>query len=184
VGIGKLERRYEIEVRWRAFPLHPETPEEGLTLEELFAGREVNIPAVLARLRKTADELGLAWGDRVKTFNSRRAQEMGKWAEAKGRGDQFHKAVFHAYFVEGKNIAKREVLAELAVGIGLAEEEALKILESRSFQAAVDEDWRLSRELCITAVPTFLIRGQRLVGAKPYEVLEQFVRSLDMPERD
>ena len=27
VGIGKLKNRYELEVRWSAFPLHPETPE-------------------------------------------------------------------------------------------------------------------------------------------------------------
>lgn len=59
MGIDKLKSRYALEVRWRAFPLHPETPKQGLTLEELFAGRDVHIPAVLARLKKAAAELGL-----------------------------------------------------------------------------------------------------------------------------
>ena len=183
MGIGRLKSRYELEVRWRAFPLHPETPEDGLTLEELFAGRQIDIPAVLARLKKAAEELGLPWGDRVKTYNSRLAQEMGKWAEGTGKGDRFHDAAFRAYFVEGENIARKAVLTRLAVRAGLVEDEAREILESRSFRAAVDEDWRLSRELDITAVPTFVIRGARLVGAQPYETMDGFVRRLNVPER-
>jgi predicted DsbA family dithiol-disulfide isomerase len=183
VGIDRLKRRYEIDVRWRAFPLHPETPEEGLTLEELFAGRDISVPAVLRHLRKVAGELGLPWGDRVKTFNSRRAQELGKWAEEMEKGDQFHDAVFRAYFVEGKNIAKTEVLIDLAGSVGLAEHEADDVLHSRRFKAPVDEDWRLSREWGVTAVPTFLLNGERLVGAQPDGVLEEFVRKRHVPER-
>jgi predicted DsbA family dithiol-disulfide isomerase len=183
VGIEKLKSRYDLEVRWRAFPLHPETPEEGLTLEELFAGRNVHVPAVLARLKKAAGELGLPWGDRTKTYNSRPAQELGKWAEDREKGDEFHNAVFRAYFVEGRNIAKKEVLSDLAGSVGLVKEEAFEILESRSFRAAVDEDWRLSREWGITAVPTFVIQGERLVGAQPYGILEEFVRNHDVPEK-
>jgi len=176
VGIDKLKSQHAVEVRWRAFPLHPETPEQGLTLEELFAGRDVHIPAVLGRLKKVAGELGLPWGDRTKTYNSRLAQELGKWAEEQGKGDEFHKAVFLAYFVDGKNIAKKEVLGDLASGVGLVKEEAFEILQSRSLKAAVDEDWRLSREWGIMAVPTFVIDRERLVGAQPYPVLEEFVR--------
>lgn len=175
-----MKTRYALEVRWRAFPLHPETPEQGLTLEELFSGRDIHIPAVLARLKKAAGELGLPWGDRTRTYNSRQAQELGKWAEEKGKGDEFHNAVFRAYFVEGKNIAKKEVLADLASGVGLVKEEALEILETRSFKAAVDEDWRLSREWGIIAVPTFVMNGERLVGAQPYGVLEEFVQRLHL----
>lgn len=84
--------------------------------------------------------------------------------------------MFLAYFAEGKNIAEKEVLGDLASGVGLVKEEAYGILESRSFKAAVDEDWRLSRDWGIMAVPTFVINGERLVGAQPYAVLEDFVR--------
>ena len=79
--IEKLIENFEIEVQWRAFPLHPETPEEGLTLEELFAGRNIDIPSAMARLKRVAKELDLPWGERKKTYNSRLAQELGKWAD-------------------------------------------------------------------------------------------------------
>ena len=175
--IDELKKQFRVEVRWRAFPLHPETPEQGISLEKLFAGRNMDIPGVLAGLKRVADDLGLPWGDRKETYNSRLAQELGKWAEVKGRGDEYHMAAFRAYFVEGRNIAKREVLADLTKAVGLPEEEAGEVLKSRRFKKAVDEDWRLSRAWGISAVPTFLIDRQRVVGAQPYEVLEQFLRS-------
>jgi predicted DsbA family dithiol-disulfide isomerase len=183
VRIDALKEHFAIDIRWRAFPLHPETPEQGLTLEELFAGRQVDIPGLLARLKKVAGELGLPWGVRQKTYNSRLAQELGKWAEEQGKGDEFHLAVFRVYFAEGRNIAEREVLTDLAGQVGLPQDEARKILESRNFKAAVDEDWRLSRELGITAVPTFVMDHRSLVGAQPYSLLEQFLRNNGVRER-
>jgi predicted DsbA family dithiol-disulfide isomerase len=155
-----------------------------LTLQELFAGRDIDIPRAMARLKSVADELGLPWGDRNRTYNSRLAQEMGKWAEEKGKGEEFHMAVFRAYFVEGKNIGQREVLTELAAGVGLPKEEGTEILQSRRYKADVDEDWSLSRELFITAVPTFVIDHRTVVGAQPYKVLAEFLRKCKVQERE
>ncbi len=155
--------------------MHPETPKEGRSLANLFAGQPVDIEAMLVRLRDAARAEGLAFGDRKMTYNSRLAQELGKWAEAKGRGEAFHKAVFAAYFAEGQNLALQEVLAKAAVAAGLQAEEAVEVINSRRFKEAVDKDWMRSRQLGVTAVPTFMIDDARLVGAQPYEVLEKFV---------
>ncbi|MBA4421924.1 MAG: dithiol-disulfide isomerase [Syntrophus sp. (in: bacteria)] len=171
----KLRKHYEVEIQWKAFPLHPETPEEGLTLEELFAGRNIDIPQAMARLKKAAKELGLPLGDRKKTYNSRLAQEMGKWAETKGKGDEFQNAVFRAYFVDGKNIAKIDALVGIAAAVGLPEKEADEILQTRAFREAVDSDWALCERMGISAVPTFVLDHQSLAGAQPYETLEQLL---------
>jgi predicted DsbA family dithiol-disulfide isomerase len=183
VRIEQLRKNFEIEVRWTAFPLHPDTPEEGLTLEELFAGRTVDIHKIMLRLKQVADELGLPLGERKMTYNSRRAQELAKWAESKGKGDLFHEAVFRAYFVDGKNIGKVDELATLAQSIGLPEKEARSVLQSRTFKEAVDADWSRSRALGITAVPTFVIRDQAIVGAQPYEVLEELLKKCGVQKR-
>ena len=148
---------------------------EGLPLEELFAGRNIDLPQAMARLKKVAEELGLPLGDRRKTFNSRLAQELGKWAEGKGKGDDFHNAVFRAYFVDGKNIAKTDALVELAGAVGLPEGEAGEILKTRAFRQAVDSDWALCEKMGISAVPTFVLERQSLVGAQPYEALEELL---------
>lgn len=118
---------------------------------------------------------GLPFGHRDKTYNSRLAQELGKWAESKGKGKTYHDAVFHAYFAEGKNIGKIDELVALAGRLSLPEEEARKVLEQRSFEGIVDRDWQRSYRMGVSAVPTFLVGGQFLVGAVPYEALEKLL---------
>lgn len=175
MGIDKLRENFKIEVRWRAFPLHPETPEEGLPLKEIFASRIVDIPQMSARLQKVADAVGLPLAKRTKTYNSRLAQELGKWAETRGKGHEFHNAVFRAYFAGRKNIAKVGVLAGLAKEVGLPEKEAREVLKTRPFRDAVDEDWDLAAQLGLTSVPTFVLDQEAVVGAQSYEALEQFM---------
>jgi predicted DsbA family dithiol-disulfide isomerase len=178
-----LRKNYDIDVQWVAFPLHPETPPEGRTLEDLFAGRLLNVPQLIAKLKKVAQENGLPFGERIMTFNSRLAQELGKWAEEQGKGDVFHDAVFRAYFADGKNIAEREVLIEIVQKAGLPEQEALRAIENRSYKQAVDEDWSQSAHAGVTAVPTFRVDGRTLTGAQPYEVLEKFLIDSQVKKR-
>lgn len=172
-------------IKWLAFPLHPETPEEGQRLEDLFAGQPVDIPAMLAQLRQVAEELGLPFGNRTKTFNSRLAQEVGKWAEDQGKdlGNAFHHAAFLAYFQRGENIAQQSVLLEICESVGLDPHAAKQVLEQRTHRHAVDEDWDRSRKMGIRAVPTFVLNGQRLVGAQSYEALEKMVLAAGVRRR-
>jgi len=164
-------------VKWRAFPLHPDTPEEGLSLEDLFRnkGMQIDVVDVVAKLQATAARFGLPMGDRKKTFNSRLAQELGLWAESLGKGHAFHNEAFAAYFVRGENLAKRPVLLSMAEAVGLDADAAAKVLDQRSFRDAVDADWTLSRAKGVTAVPTFFMGLDRLVGAQSHEILERMV---------
>lgn len=175
--IERLRQAYDIDLRFVQFPLHPETPEAGLTLEELFAGRNIDIPAAKLRMEQLMAEESLPYGDRGMTFNSRRAQELAKWAESQPNGDDIHDRLFRAYFVDGINLADVDRLVEIAEAAGLPGDEAREVLTSRTFQSAVDADWQRSRELGVTGVPTFVAGGRGLVGAQPYEALEQLVQA-------
>ncbi len=155
-----------------------------MTLEQLFANSTIHIPDMLAHLQQTADTLGLPFGKREKTFNSRSAQELGLWAESEGQGDAFHMAAFMAYFANGLNIAKPEVLYNLVESVGLSRKDASAVLTERSFKAAVDADGELSRTLRISAVPTFVMNGQKLVGAQPYEELEKLLKANGVAKRE
>ena len=105
------------------------------------------------------------------------------WAASKGRGEAFHMAAFKAYFVDGRNLAQTNVLLELASGAGLSGEEAKSVLSERKFKAAVDADWALSRKMGVTAVPTFIVNQDRLVGAQPYEVIEKLMLANGVEKR-
>jgi len=122
-------------VKFTQFPLHPDTPEEGLSLEQLFAGRNIDIQAAKARMTGLMLEEGLAYGDRTMTYNSRLAQELAKWAEGSAEGEDIHDALFRAYFEAGVNIARIDELVLIAERAGLASAEARDVLESRRYKA-------------------------------------------------
>ena len=138
----------------------------------------------MARLKQVADELGLPLGERKKTYNSRLAQELAKWAESEGKGNHFHEAVFRAYFVDGKNIGRVNELAALAKSIDLPEKKARSVLELRTFKEVVDSDWMRSHALGITGVPTFVVDQQTTVGFQPHEELEKFLRNCGIKKRN
>ncbi len=136
----------------------------------------MDIPGMMARLKKVAEEEKLPFGDRKMTYNSRLAQELSKWAEAKGYGPAYHDAMFRAYFADGRNIAKVPELLLITESLGLDEGEARQILDNRTFKEAVDADWQRSRVQKVSAVPTFFMEGRNLVGAQSYAALENFVQ--------
>ena len=157
----RLKLEYGVELLFTAFPLHPETPQEGMKLSELFVGREEYIEAMQTKLVQVATAEGLPLTRRTRTYNSRLAQELGKWAECQGVGSLFHKAVYRAYFVDGINIALIDELIQIAESVGLSADEARTVLVTRSYAASVDADWKRAREMRITAVPTHLCGGKR-----------------------
>jgi predicted DsbA family dithiol-disulfide isomerase len=163
-------------VRLVHFPLHPDTPMEGRTLEDLFRGRGVDLEAMYQRMKGLMDAEGLPYGRRTHTYNSRLAQELGKWADTQPGGETIHDRLYRAYFVDGRNIADVDLLAEIADESGLDREEARAVLLERRFKDAVDQDWARSRQIGVTGVPTFVAAGHGVVGAQPYEVLQQLMQ--------
>lgn len=142
---------------------------------DLFGEEKSRSQAKYRRMKSLMDQEGLPYGERKMSYNSRLAQELGKWAEGKPDGGRIHDALFRAYFIENNNIAKPEVLLKLAEEAGLPISEANEVLESRLFKDEVDADWKRCWELGVTGVPTFVIGKFALVGAQPYPELEKFV---------
>jgi predicted DsbA family dithiol-disulfide isomerase len=137
-------------------------------------------PEVVARnqrMKVNMDREGLPYNaERNVSYNSRLAQELSKWAEGKGKGDEIHSALFRAYFVDVKNIGKVDPLVEIAAEVGLPPDEASDVLMSRRFKDAVDTDWRRCAAIGVNAVPTFLAGRYLMVGAQPYEEIERLIQ--------
>ncbi len=174
--IEKLKRNFDVEIKLVHFPLHPETPTEGKSMEELYAGRGVDPEAMYNRMKGLMDGEGLPYGRRTHTYNSRLAQELGAWAETQPGGETIHDAFYRAYFVDARNIGDPEVLLEIVESVGLSADAAREVLDKRTFEDAIDADWAKSREIGVTGVPTFVAGGYGVVGAQPYEALEQLLQ--------
>lgn len=173
--VKKLKQNYDIIVQLVHFPLHPETPAEGRTLLELFGSGPEDIKAKYTSMKGLMETEGLPYSERSHTYNSRLAQEIGTWAETQLGGSSIHDKIFKAYFVDCRNVGDIEVIIDVVKSVGLDEQEARAVLAERRFKDAVDADWAKSRSYGVTGVPTFVSNGQGLVGAQPYETLQQLM---------
>src|SRR6267154_660670 len=140
-------------------------------MADLYAGRNVDPEAIYARMKGLMDAEGLPYGRRTHTYNSRLAQELGKWADTQPGGAALHDVLYKAYFVE------------VAASVGLPADEARAVLADRRFKEAIDADWAKSAQYGVTGVPTFVAGGYGVVGAQPYEVLEQLAARAGAPRR-
>ncbi len=181
--VEKLKAAFEVETVLVHFPLHPETPVEGRSMAEMYAGRNVDPEAMYQRMKGLMDAEGLPYGRRTHTYNSRLAQELGKWADTQPGGWAIHDRLYQAYFVEARNIGDPDILVEIAQSVGLPADEARAVLAERRFKDAVDADWAKSHAYGVTGVPTFVAARYGVVGAQPYEALEQLVERAGAPRR-
>src|SRR5215471_13093420 len=97
-------------------------------MAEVYAGRNVDPEAMYQRMKGLMDQEGLPYGRRTHTYNSRLAQELGKWADTVPGGEALHDALYRAYFVYARNIGDPEILIEIAQKLGLPAEEARAVL--------------------------------------------------------
>jgi predicted DsbA family dithiol-disulfide isomerase len=183
VRIEKLRQTFDIEPVLVHFPLHPDTPAEGREMAGFYAQRGRDPERMYQEMKARMDAEGLPYGRRTHTYNSRLAQELGKWADTQPGGEAIHDKLYRAYFVDARNIGDPDVLVELAESVGLDGAEARKVIEERRFKDAVDADWQKSASYGVTGVPTFVAARYGVVGAQPYEVLEQLVEKAGAARR-
>lgn len=173
--IDRIHQQYDVSIKFVQFPLHPDTPVEGRTLEALFNCGPNEIAEKNQHMTGLMQAEGLPYGKRTHTYNSRRAQELAKWAEKQSGGDAIHNALFTAYFVDGKNIAEEAVLLEVCRSTGLDADQAKSALQNDQYKQAVDEDWALCRQYGVTGVPTYVMGQKGIVGAQPFEAIESLL---------
>src|SRR5712692_10416404 len=107
-------------------------------MAEVYAGRNVDPEAMYARMKGLMDAEGLPYDRRTHSYNSRLAQELGKWADTQPGGEALHDALYRVYFVEARHTATPEILVEIAQSVGLSADEARAVLAERRFKEAVD----------------------------------------------
>ena len=180
MSIEALKKEFNVTTRYIHFPLHPDTPDEGISIQKLFANRDAaDLKAAGDHIRGLMREAGLAYGDRTMTYNSRLAQELGAWADAEtDHGDALHNKLFEAYFVRNDNIGDASVLLALIAELGLPVERATEVLTNRLYSPEVNAQWQRSWDNGITGVPTFTSHDLMVVGHQSSEVLARFVRHL------
>ena len=181
--IEKLRKKFNVNIKLVHFPLHPDTPKEGRSIADLYASRGSDPDALWRQMKDRMDAEGLAYGKRTHTYNSRLAQEIGKWADTLENGDELHDQIYRSYFVDAQNVGDPEVLIDLVQKASFDSDAAREVLQNRLFEEAVDADWEKSRRYGVTGVPTFVAGGYGVAGAQPYKTLEKLLLEAGAEQR-
>lgn len=178
-AIENLPFKNEVEIEWKSFQLNPEY--QNTNNEDLYTylARSKGMSVAQAKQMTTqvvamAENVGLNIDfDTNVPANSFDAHRLIHYAASKGLQDQAEEALFHAHFMEGKNIAKADVLMEIAKSLGLDAAETLSILKSDDFAEGVRYDIYESQQLGVRGVPYFVFdRKYALSGAQPIDAFE------------
>ena len=131
--------------------------------------------------RPLADEAGVPLEMPLSVPRTRKTHELAKHAAGRGLERALRQAVFAAYFGEGRDVGRVDVLVDLAAALGMDATETHVVLDVDRHGGAVDADQALARRLGITAVPALVVgRGadaELLLGAQPMDVLRDILRS-------
>ncbi len=148
-----------------------------MALAQLFPGRDLS--GMDEALRRRAQEFGLPYRRSDRLSNSRLAIEAAEFARDAGRFDAFSRAVFRAYFGEGRDIGDAGVLRELAADVTLDPDALQEALTEGRYAGRREAAAAEARRLGFSGVPTFVFpQGQVVVGAQPLAVFERVLRGL------
>ena len=172
--VDRLEREFGVDVEWKGFEIHPETPVGGSDLASLGFD-EATATAIHSQVQQLSEEAGLKLNLPSRISNSRLALQIAEFAKEKGKFKEYHEAVFRAYWQEAKDIGHRKQLFSLAAQTGLDMEELESYLESGKAAGKLNQHLQEVREYGISGVPTFIIGDKMVVGAQPYEVLKEIL---------
>lgn len=191
IGKRRFERAVEqvgtpVRIIWRSFELDPSAPAEpnpdlADSLARKYGMGLDEARRMLEQMTRLASEEGLEFDfANAKGGNTLDAHRLIHYARKSGGEDaasDMKERLLRAYFTEGRPIADRGTLAELAGELGHERAGVERLLEGEDLVQNVRADERRARELGIRGVPFFLLEGELgISGAQPVELMAEGLR--------
>ena len=172
-ALRQMEAAGEVEITCLAFELYPAPA-------PLPAGDDGGWMDSLLPLAK---ELGIPLRVPPTPARTAKAHEAAAFAEARGVGPALREAIYGAYFGEGRDIARIDVLVELGAALGLDASELKVVLDVDSLAPRIQAEEDAARRAGVESTPTLVAgRGDEarwLVGARPYAELRAAILEID-----
>lgn len=182
IGVVRLDQAIaaagiDAEIVHHPFFLDADTPPEGVDvagkLRKRYGG---DVSAMFARVEGEARSSGIALdlSRQPRQRPTAAAHTLIRQAFGKGTQHALAKALFQAHFMDGRNIADPEVLAEIGAEHGFTNEEARRLVTD-PVELAVTREAALSAAASgISGVPFFILdRRLALSGCQPIESFRQ-----------
>ena len=159
---------YELELDWRGFELHPETPPGGMRLDEYFP------PERLAGMAEYMKEFAARFGitdfkQRDRIPNTRRALALAEVAREEGRLEPYRQRAMHAHWRDGMNLEDDADLETIARDAGLSADAVERSKTDPRYLERIDAIRDEASAIGVQGIPTFVIGRYGFSGAQPYE---------------
>ena len=184
-ALDQLGSEVSADIHFQPFELNPQMAPEGEDIVEHIANKYGSTPEQMAAsregIRARGAELGFTFNmeKRGRIYNTFDAHRLLHWAELEGRQIELKRALFEAYFTDGRNPSDHEVLIDVATRVGLDAQQAREILASDRYAADVRQREQLFGQLGIRAVPSVIVNDKYLIqGGQPVAVFEQALRKI------
>jgi predicted DsbA family dithiol-disulfide isomerase len=172
-ALGRMEAAGEIQGTHLAYELYPAPAPLPAAMDGGW----------MDALRPLAEELGMALGVPPAPARTAKAHEAAAFAQARGVGPAMREAIFAAYFGEGRDIARIDVLVELGAALGLDPSELKVVLDVDSLSPRIRAEQDAARRAGVEGTPTVVAgtgdEARWLVGARPYAELRAAILGID-----
>lgn len=176
----------DVEIEWRAYELRPEPvptlDPDGEYLHSIWA----------RAVYPMAEQRGMPLRLPPVQPRSRLAHEAERFARAAGLGDPMRRALFRAFFEDGRDIGCIEVLMDIAREVGVDADGLRHALDRGEYTDAVVDDRRLAEEIGIHGVPALLVardgaplsQAVLVSGAQPFDTVRRAIETAREPFSD
>ncbi len=171
--VDKLKEEFEMDVEWKMIEIHPETPMQGIPRHSFNSS---HLGGVWSHVQELAERSNLNIKIPSVLANSRLALIASEYAKTNGKFEEFHNALFDAYWKEGQNIGDVGVLLKIAKSAGLDTKGLGEYFVNGDWSEKLDKHLRAAENIPVSGVPTFVINDKIVVGAQPYSVIREVVK--------
>ena len=177
----KLIEDLPVQVSWRPYQLDATIPQEGISRQDYMARKfgPERIAEIHARIEGVGAEVGIPFAfDKItRSPNTLDAHRLIRWSQSSGRQSELVDRLFTLYFVEGKDIGDRDVLASLAAEFGLDSADVRRRLDTDIDKQDVTEEIATAQRIGVNGVPFYIFANRLAVsGAQSPEVLAGAIR--------
>lgn len=107
---------------------------------------------------------------------TRLAHAAAKWAAANGKFNAFNIALFKAFFQDGRDIGKLEILLQIAEKLGMSPNELEPKSQMDSYIPLVLQDEEMAKQANVRAVPAYVLNGKVMAaGVQSLSQLQQLL---------
>jgi len=156
---------YDLKINWCFLEIHPETSANGEPIDSLDYASD-QWQQMLDNLHRIANEENIPLEKLSFITNSKDALLLAEATKQCGREIFYvlHEALFHAYFVEGKNIGDRGILKEIAKASGVDEKTIEAAWTDLTYQQRLTNNFNTARKYNVQSVPSFIFGEKVLTG--------------------